>query len=190
MGKRTIVVSAFPACGKSYIYNHYNGNPYTFLDSDSSQYSWIYKDGVKTSERNPNFISDYISHIKENIGKVDCIFVSSHREVRQALRDNGIKYFMVYPSLTMRSEMIKRMRDRGNTEEFIKFQDEHFEEFVAEIMVENKEITDNAPVIDYIHRPACYAIELNERFPYISMDIITYLLGDGKNDIPKYWWNY
>lgn len=109
--KQTIVVSAFPACGKSYTYKNFNGKPFTMLDSDSNKYSWIYENGVKTDKRNPNFIQDYIAHIKENIGKVDVIFVNSHKDVRKALRDNNIKYFIVYPALNMKDEMLKRMRE-------------------------------------------------------------------------------
>ena len=33
--------------------------------------------------RNPEFPDNYIQPIKENIGKVDYIFVSSHKEVRR-----------------------------------------------------------------------------------------------------------
>ena len=53
--KPTIVISAFPACGKSYVYRNYNGKPYAMLDSDSSQYSWIYENGVRTMDTKENF---------------------------------------------------------------------------------------------------------------------------------------
>ena len=55
-----------------------------FADSDSSVFSWIEVNGKK--ERNPDFLSDYIEHIKSLIGKVDYIFVSSHGDVRDATR--------------------------------------------------------------------------------------------------------
>lgn len=110
--KNTIIISAFPACGKSYMYNNYNGKPYSMLDSDSSKFSWIYENGIKTDKRNPNFIADYMNHIKENIGKVDVIFVSSHAGVRKALRENNLKYIMVYPSLDMKDEIEKNESKR------------------------------------------------------------------------------
>lgn len=37
--KPTIVISAFPACGKSYTYKNFNDKPYIMLDSDSSKFS-------------------------------------------------------------------------------------------------------------------------------------------------------
>ena len=77
MSKRTVVVSAFPCCGKTYAFENYQ-NKYSMLDSDSSKFSWTYeaeKDengnilrGIKRV-RNPNFPKNYIEHIKENIGK-------------------------------------------------------------------------------------------------------------------------
>ena len=68
---KTRIISAFPGTGKSYFHNN---SEYSTLDSDSSEFSWIINDdGDKV--RNPNFPSNYISHIKDNIGKADFIFV-------------------------------------------------------------------------------------------------------------------
>ena len=177
---KTIVISAFPACGKSYLYNNYNGKPFTMLDSDSSKFSWIYKDGVKTDERNPNFIEDYMKHIKENIGKVDVIFVSSHKEVRAALREYGIYYVQIYPEISMKDEMLRRMVERGNDEKFIKFQEENFEKFVNEIE-------------DEIKHENVAGIALCESKPYLSSYILETLFNPLLLNLPtfviKRWWN-
>ena len=195
MSKNTIVISAFPACGKSYTFNNFNGKPFTMLDSDSSKYSWIYEDGVKTDKRNPNFIEDYMTHIKENIGKVDVIFVSSHKEVRKALRDNNIKYFIIYPSLEMKDEMLRRMKERGNDEKFIQFQSEHFKEFVGDIINENRELVENTPIIEHIwggprKDTPCFGIELNDSCPYISNELIDHLLDNSMGNLSCFWWNH
>ena len=111
MSKKTVVISAYPCCGKTYAYEHYQ-NKYLMLDSDSSRFSWKTEkvalpdmgDGCEWEEikvRNPDFPKNYIDHIKENIGKVDIIFVSSHLQVRQALEDAGIRYCTVYPKENM-----------------------------------------------------------------------------------------
>ena len=89
---KTAVVSAFPACGKTYAYTHFQSR-YSMLDSDSSEFSWVKDaDGKNTKTRNPDFPMNYIKHIQENIGKVDFIFVSSHLAVRKALEEAGIRY--------------------------------------------------------------------------------------------------
>lgn len=64
----------------------------------------------KTKERNPSFPQNYIDHIKCKIesGKYDCIFVSSHASVREALDKAGIEFTIVFPEDTCREEWIGR----------------------------------------------------------------------------------
>lgn len=101
--KETKIISAYPCCGKTYAFENYQ-DIYSILDSDSSDFSWIYRERTddelqkikedfesmlsptnadkelerirceKIKERNPDFPNNYIEHIKENIGKVDYIF--------------------------------------------------------------------------------------------------------------------
>ena len=92
----TKIYSIFPACGKTWLYEHQEDYGLKILDSDSSEFSWIRcydAYGRPTTKlRNPDFPNNYIKHIKENIGKYDCIFVSSHKSVREALNAEGIDY--------------------------------------------------------------------------------------------------
>ena len=118
--KNTIVISAFPACGKTYAFNNFQDS-YSILDSDSSKFDKTY------------FPDNYIKHIKENIRKVDIIFVSSHQSVREALVANNIKFVTVYPNFDCKDEWLKRMKDRGNTEEFIKLQESKWDEWVKKV---------------------------------------------------------
>lgn len=138
--KKTLVISAFPACGKTYCFNNAKDR-YTMLDSDSSNFSWI-KDanGNNTDQRNPDFPANYIQHIKDNIGKVDIIFVSSHANVRQALRDAGINVIYIYPDKKLKKEWIRRFKERGNDEKFISFISSHWNEFIDELDSESCEL--------------------------------------------------
>lgn len=112
---RTKIISAFPGCGKSHFFNN---NKQICLDSDSSNFSWILSSsGVK--ERNPAFPRNYIEHIKENIGKYEYIFISSHEEVRNALLNECLFFYLVYPSYEMKDSFIKRYIERGSSKEFI-----------------------------------------------------------------------
>jgi len=130
---KTLIVSAFPACGKSYY--HAVGDKYeTFStkDSDSSLFSWIIgTDGESTGVRNPEFPSNYIEYIKSNIGKVSFIFVSSHKEVRQALEHNNIQYVTVMPYPDTRKEWIDRCIQRGNDEDFITLLDKMWDNWTS-----------------------------------------------------------
>lgn len=187
--KNTIVISAFPACGKSYKVKNYNGDPYIMLDSDSSRFSWIKDTEGNIKTRNPDFPSNYIQHIKNNIGKVDVIFVSSHKEVRQALRDNDIKYFMVYPTLDMKYIFLQRMKDRGNAKEFIKMFENKFEEFVKEIEKECKEVDEKGSYINGFYYSPCCEERLTKDKPYLSMDFIDRCLDNTMDNLNCLWWN-
>ena len=125
---RTKIISAFPGVGKT---TYHKNNPDTTLDSDSSSFSWIVDEhGNKT--RNPHFPQNYIDHIKQNIGKYKYIFVSSHKEVRDALLDNCIFFYLVYPVNSRKEEFIQRYRDRGNDENFIKLVKTNWENWMDE----------------------------------------------------------
>lgn len=117
---RTEIYSVFPACGKTYLYEHQEDYCLKILDSDSSQFSWIYQKGEDANnwtirKRNPDFPNNYIKYIKENIGKYDCIFVSSHKTVREALDKEGIDFTIVYPSQNCKDEWVGRcfIRDKN-----------------------------------------------------------------------------
>lgn len=140
----TLVLSCFPAVGKTYLFNNQENKNLKILDSDSSEYSWIkrkrteeelqkirdewnsemhllsgdgYIDRIKNdviTDRNPDFPNNYIEHIKNNIGKTDIILVSSHEDVRKSMRENGINYTLVYPSYNMKNEWIGRCWIREN----------------------------------------------------------------------------
>jgi hypothetical protein len=108
----TKIFSVFPACGKTYFFEHQDDWNLRILDSDSSQFSWMYKEDEWTERiikvRNPEFPKNYIEHIKNNIGKYDYIFVSSHKEVRDALDEAGIEFTIVFPEYKCKEEWFGR----------------------------------------------------------------------------------
>ena len=118
----TKIFSVFPGCGKTWMCEHQEAFGLKILDSDSSQFSWLYTNidengnvirGVRKI-RNQNFPQNYIEHINANIGKYDYIFVSSHASVRNALDADGIDFTIVYPEQRCQAEWIGRcfIRDR------------------------------------------------------------------------------
>jgi len=110
---KTRIISAFPACGKTTLFEKgYEGA--VILDSDSSNYSWS-----SPEVRDPDFPDNYMQHIKENIGKVDYIFVSSHIDVRNALDSHGLAWCFVVPDKSLMMEWIGRCYVRGDSYGFI-----------------------------------------------------------------------
>lgn len=160
---KTVVISAFPACGKTYAFDMLKKDGLSVLDSDSSDFSWSYdynpvKSDTVEKYRNPNFPKNYIDHIKDNIGKVDFIFVSSHKEVRCALENSGIDYIMVYPDKDkMKAEWIGRCYIRGSGNAFCDMLIKSWAEWICEI--ERESITS-------IHRKATYILNANQPYLY------------------------
>lgn len=156
---KTKVISGFPATGKSYFFNQ--DKNMSILDSDSSEFSWIKdKDGNNTTERNPDFPNNYMKHIKENIGKVDIIFVSSHKNVRDALKNNKIDYIIAYPNKTLKHEYIVRYAIRGNDGKFIEFIDRNWDNFIEDIEKETfplkLELQEGEFLSDILTKLYCY----------------------------------
>jgi len=113
----TKIIAAFPGTGKTY---YHNRNLLVTLDSDSSKFD------------KKNFPDNYIRHIKENIGKYEIIFVSSHKEVREALQNNCLFFYLVYPDKSRKKEYLEKYKDRGSPEAFIKLLDNNWEIWLDE----------------------------------------------------------
>ena len=134
---KTKIISAFPGTGKSYYHkNHLE----TTLDSDSSQFSWLYDEwGDKLlgldgkPMRNPQFPQNYIEHIKSNIGKYEYIFVSSHKEVREALVNNCLLFYLIYPDYDDKEIYIERYKQRGSSDNFIKLIENNWNNWIEEL---------------------------------------------------------
>jgi len=92
---KTLIISAFPACGKTYLFNNqndlefntmYGKKRFSFLDSDSGRFS-----------KHAGWEKEYVNHIEANIGQVDFIFVSQHEEVLRELQTRSVPFIVVAP---------------------------------------------------------------------------------------------
>lgn len=129
---KTTVISAYPCCGKTYACEHYK-NKFLMIDSDIEQFNSITIDCYGNKDKNPEFPRNYIEYIKDNIGKVDFIFVSSDLQVRAAMEKAGIRYCTVFPQIDMLNEWVGRMYRRGSSDFSIMFLIEHWRRFVENI---------------------------------------------------------
>lgn len=122
---KTMVVSGFPGTGKSYFVNYGEGSGYMpqgfAVDSDSSKFN------------KSEFPDNYIKHIKSGIGVHRIIFVSSHKEVRNALVENNIFFTLVYPDLELKKEYINRYKKRGSDDGFIDFISDNWNNFLNDL---------------------------------------------------------
>lgn len=138
-----LVISAFPGSGKSTISN--NAEQYGLK---KAFVSWDEREGVEImipkTFGTPVFDSDssifpkdgfpnnYVEHIKGLLRDYpDCvIMVSSHDNVREALRNEGIDYILVYPQRELKGDYLERYEQRGSPEAFIKLMDDKWNDFI------------------------------------------------------------
>lgn len=125
------IISAFPGCGKSYLYSKLAG-VFKIADSDSSNFSWVMdENGKPTKERNPNFPGNYLDHIKDLMSmNYDIIFISTHEEIRNILKDNDIPYTLVYPKLDAKETFLNYYKNRGSSEGFINLMSNNWNKFI------------------------------------------------------------
>ena len=118
-----LVVSAFPGTGKTWFYKKWEDSGVVF-DSDSSQFP---KDG---------FPANYITAIKAKMEFADIVMVSSHKVVRDALLDAGIRFLLVYPDISLKEEYLKRFVDRGSPAAFVELLSQNWDAWIAELEVQ------------------------------------------------------
>ena len=135
--KNTLVISAYTCCGKTYASEHMKDydildvNIYDFKimkrlpneeEIEKERQWWESSPHLMSTEAhlnqfkqqiisvdNPDFPNNFIQYIKENIGKVDVIFVDSDIKIRQWLDNAKIKFVIIYPWSSCLPEWIGRM---------------------------------------------------------------------------------
>jgi hypothetical protein len=123
-----LVISAFPGAGKSWLAQ--NPGNLRITDSDSSGFSWT---NQAENIRHPEWPQNYMRHILEQIRISDIVFVSTHKDVRDAMLKAMIPFILVYPSLDMKQEYIQRYIDRGNASAFVALLEQNYELWIAEL---------------------------------------------------------
>jgi gluconate kinase len=128
-----MIISGFPGIGKTY----YATNFENAKDLDSTPFSKL-----DNGERNPEFPNNYINKLKEIKDDYDIIFVSSHKETRDALANANLDYIVIYPDLKLKGNkeaFMKRYRTRKHhtdRESFLKLMEKNFEKFAEDLMMD------------------------------------------------------
>jgi len=153
--KKTLLISGFPAVGKTHFQS---SSKLKVLDSDSSKFDKNY------------FPDNYIKHIKNNMGLVDIILISSHDLVREALINEGLKFVLVYPNIELKDEYIDRYIKRGSPNGFIDLVSSNWNDWILQLK----------------NQDGCLKFELNTE-QYLG-EVVNELMekqNDMKNRIPR-----
>ncbi len=128
-----IIISAFPGMGKT-LHTTMKTYGLSYSDSDSSKFNWIINEaGEKVV--NPDFPNNYIDHIMEAVKSHDIVFVSTHQEVREALKD--VFKIIMYPSKDLKEEYLEKYRTRFSglhDEKFVSMMDSKWDSFIDSII--------------------------------------------------------
>lgn len=101
------------------------------IDLESSPFSYTWDGGLKM-ERNPSFPDNYVDRLCELIDNDSARYylTSCHQEVRTALKNRGIDYIIVLPTIEQKNEYLKRWLRRGSPMEFIQLMNDRWEEMI------------------------------------------------------------
>lgn len=140
-----IVMSAFPGTGKSEIFKRALelGLKPAFVQFDD--HTLEYELHIAKAPGIPVFDSDsskfdkaafpgnYIKHIQNVLNTCDnvVILVSSHDNVREAMREAGIDYHLCYPQIELKADYIERYKERGSPEAFVNMMEEKWVDFIG-----------------------------------------------------------
>lgn len=132
-----MVICGFPGIGKTFTVQNWIFSNIKIYDSDSSNFSWIDKND-HSKGRNPDFPANYIEYIKSIDNKNSVVLTSSHKEVREALKNAGINYYVVYPNLKSfgKDFYLDRIRARKNginSDSFVSLIAENCENWIKDI---------------------------------------------------------
>lgn len=86
--RKTLIVSAFAGCGKTWLAENQGSIGYSMRDSDSSYYE-------KTQGWESEYVSNIVEHAK--LGKYDFIFICQTESVLSEMDNRGIPYVIVEP---------------------------------------------------------------------------------------------
>lgn len=134
-----MIYSCFAGLGKTTLAL----NNSDFIDLESSDYQWIYPEGITgnkekrkgLSERtkNPCFPINYVDEMEKQISKGKKVLISSQPEVLAEITNRGLPFVTVTPDKTLKDEYLERFECRGNPEGFINLMSKNFENFTNDL---------------------------------------------------------
>ena len=115
---QTSVVSAFPGTGKTYLCNHTNR---VLTEKEC----WLYDKS--------KFPENYVAEIKEELGSVDAVFISTNKQALEMLISERIEITLIYPTIDQKEHYMTRYQKRGSHIDFINTMDKLWAIWIKEL---------------------------------------------------------
>lgn len=144
-----IIISAFAGVGKTYVGRKYPN----VLDLESTYFKWLEngvahlteeeRKGRKDRVLNPLWPQNYINEILKQKDYYDVVLIQlshprlANEQIFEFFNKNKIEYFIARPKLSGWRWIEERLKQRGNSDEFINQVKENFSIFVEEFSKPN-----------------------------------------------------
>lgn len=128
--EKKLIVSAFPALGKTYATETFMGRGCNVQDSDSSGFS-----------KHEDFPKNYLDYIRNS--DANLIFVSTHESVVSGIindQELNKNYHIVIPDYSMKDEIIDRMIRRGSPEALCEIVMNNYDNWIYELVELNRNL--------------------------------------------------
>lgn len=147
--KKTLIVSVFADCGKTWLTQHQKQYGYMICDSDSSSYEKV--NGWETY-----YVADILEKAKS--GQYDFVFVCQTESIIDEMDKQGIPYVIVEPDniIWNDSEPVERTKERQLIKQqwfgrFVLRDNSHIKDF-SKWLKHIEEIYDEQTSLDFINR--------------------------------------
>ena len=155
--KNTLIISAFPGIGKSYVKKLTSDTDLNILDLSISDFAFLV-DELKIThlKKDDTWINEYINCIEDNIGIADIIFIDLNFTIRKILIEKEIFHYVVYPPITMKNEILQRYKDNDQSKCYIDAINNDFSKIIDSI---NQTATNSKYEIAIELKPGEYVID-------------------------------
>lgn len=127
MRKNKRIIWGFPGIGKSHI-----ADGIRIIDADSNLFKFInvnsckvhggsYQENIKDNSNYPENLIEYINQCNADIVLINC-----HLSILYHFQNVEV----IYPHKALKKEYLSRYKERGDSQSFIKYMDECFEEMI------------------------------------------------------------
>ncbi len=127
---KTRIVAAFPGMGKTHLTKR---NPESCLELGVSVYKPIKDDNGNVIKTNPDFPKNIIEDILKNIGNYEFIFVGTDQQILDALVENCLFFYLIYPYETQKIEYFEKYQNRGSSNRFKDLMERNWYDYILNL---------------------------------------------------------
>ena len=113
-------------------------NKLNITETDEINNREVYMKGIDNSYSYEGYTSFRTDELQidgaiREIKEYEYVLIAQGEDIRSLLDENGIEYYLAFPSIDSKSEYVRRYRERGNNEAFVNLVEANFEQWVEDL---------------------------------------------------------